>query len=93
MDLGQDTLFGKRVISSIGYIETDLIKDILYLHGDGNYIDCDPTYSVGNFYKDLPQPKYKFDKFPQRSGVVKATSDSLPLENVGVVCGQSVYPR
>ena len=51
LDLQQDTLFGKRTISSIGYDEQQIIKDILHLHGKGNYIDCDPTYSIGNFYK------------------------------------------
>lgn len=82
IDLGQDTLFGKRVITSIGYIETDIIKDILYLHSNDNYIDCDPTYSTGNFYKNkLPQPKHKFDKAPQTADTIKATSDNLPLED------------
>lgn len=31
------------------------------------------TYSIGCFYKHLPQPVFKYDKYPQ-------TEDSLPLE-------------
>lgn len=82
LDLQQDTLFGKRTISSIGYDEQQIIKDILHLHGKGNYIDCDPTYSIGNFYKKgLPKPEYKFDINPQAKGVVAASADNLPLEN------------
>lgn len=82
LDLQQDTLFGKRTISSIGYDEQQIIKDILHLHGKGNYIDCDPTYSIGNFYKKgLPKPEYKFDINPQAKGVVAASADNLPLQN------------
>lgn len=82
MDLGQNTLFGKKTISSIGYDEQEIIKDILHLHANGKYIDCDPTFSIGNFYNDkMPRPKYVFDKTPQVAGVVEATSDNLPLED------------
>src|SRR5690242_12403641 len=82
MDLGQNTLFGSKIIKSISYDEQEIIKDIIYLHGNGNYIDCDPTYSIGNFYNDkLPKPKYRFDKFPQVAGVDEADSSKLPLED------------
>lgn len=80
MDYGQDTLFGKKIISSINYDEQDLLKDIFYLHANGKRIDVDPCYSVGNFYKNgLPEPVHKFDKTPQAPGVIEATSDNLPL--------------
>jgi len=82
VDFRQNELFGKKVISTIGFDEQEIIRDILYLHGNGNYIDCDLTYSIGNFYKKgLPKPRYKFDKFPQRKDVIKATADNIPLEN------------
>jgi len=81
-DYSQDTLFGAKVISTIGYGEQEMIRDILYLHADGKDIECDPTYSIGNFYKGgLKKPVYKFDKFPQSKEVVEATSDKLPLED------------
>ena len=82
MDYGQDTLFGKKVISTIGYNEQEMIRDILFLHANGKPIDCDPTYSIGNFYtKGLQKPKHKFDKFPQSADVIEATADNIPLEN------------
>ena len=62
-----------------------MIRDILHLHAPGKPIDCDPTYSTGNFYKNgLPQPKYKFDKTPQTPDTVEATADNLPLENESI---------
>ena len=88
MFFGQETIFGPKVISTIGYDEQEIIRDILYLHADSNIIDCDPTYSIGNFYKKgIPPPKLKYDKFPQIEGVVEATSDSLPLgkDSVSVI--------
>ena len=82
MDLNQKTLFGNRVIKSIGFDETQMIKDILFLHGNGNYIDVDVTYSIGNFYKNkLPRPKLKFDINPQVHGVIKSSADNLPLKD------------
>lgn len=80
MNFEQDTLFGKKQISTISFNEQEIIRDILYLHGNGNYIDCDPTYSVGNFYKKgLPRPKYCFDKEPQFDFVVKSEAKDIPL--------------
>lgn len=85
MDLGQNTLFGDKLISTIGYNEQEIIRDILYLHAKDTVIDCDPTYSIGNFYKKgIPQPKHKFDLTPQVPGVIGASSDNLPLENESI---------
>jgi hypothetical protein len=82
IDYGQETLFGKKIISTIGYNEQEIIRDILFLHAYGKPIDCDPTFSIGNFYKKgIPEPKWKFDKYPQREDVVSASSDNLPLED------------
>jgi hypothetical protein len=84
MDYGQDTLFGQKTIQSIGFDEREIIKDILYLHADSQPIDCDPTYSIGNFYKGIPAPVHRFDKYPQVPGVIEATSDNIPLDNMSV---------
>lgn len=82
MDYNQDTLFGQKVISSINYNEQELIRDILFLHAKGKEIDCDPTYSVGNFYKNgVPQPIHKFDKYPQLPNVIEASSENIPLQD------------
>ena len=84
-DFEQTTLFGDKVISSVGYNEQEIIRNILFLHADNSLIDCDPTYSTGNFYKDWAvKPKYKFDKFPQAPDVIQATSNNLPIGSESV---------
>ena len=85
-----------EVIKSIGYNQHEILYNIMQLHNDGKPFDCDPTYSVGNFYgkfnitKDngetveieIPQPKYKFDVCPQVDCVEKIEPlDKLPLED------------
>lgn len=85
IDFGQTTIFGEKTISTIGYDQQEMIRDILYLHADSKMIDCDPTFSIGNFYKNgLPKPKHIFDREPQVEGVIQATSDKLPLDNNSV---------
>jgi len=78
----QQNLFGKKIIRSISFNEQEIIRDILYLHCNNNPIECDPTYSIGNFYKKgLTKPKYKFDIEPQTKEVVKSCSTNLPLND------------
>ena len=84
------------VIKSIGYNQHEILYNIMQLHNDGKPFDCDPTYSIGNFYgkfnitKDdgtkaeieIPQPRYKFDVYPQVEGVEKIEPlGKLPLED------------
>ena len=84
-DSGQNTLFGKKTIKTISYNEQEIIRDILHLHCNDQPIECDPTYSIGNFYKHgLPKPKYRFDIEPQSEDVERASADKLPLENESV---------
>jgi hypothetical protein len=77
----QRTLFGLRTIRSASFDEQELIESILYLHCDGKPIECDPTYSIGNFYKGRTKPKYKYDIKPQTKEVTEASADNLPLPN------------
>jgi hypothetical protein len=55
-----------KLIKSISYNQSEIIKNILILHVPQGYIDCDPTYSKGNFYKNtgIQEPKYRFDIKP-----------------------------
>jgi hypothetical protein len=70
------------IIQSIGYNQQEIIKNILHLHSITNSIDCDPTYSKGNFYKkDIVAPPLKYDKFPCVDGVEQAESHKLPLSD------------
>lgn len=76
------------IIKSISYDQTEIIKNILMLHVPQGYIDCDPTYSKGNFYKKsgIEEPKYKFDIEPQTPNVVQSNAENLPLENKSINC-------
>ena len=38
------------VVKSIGYNQHEILYNIMQLHNDGKPFDCDPTYSIGNFY-------------------------------------------
>lgn len=60
----------------------------MQLHTKHHKIDCDPTYSIGNFYKNtgIDEPKYKYDIMPQVEGVEYADSRNLPLEDSAIDC-------
>lgn len=70
-----------EVIKSISYDQHDIINNIIKLHcPDG--IEVDTTYSKGVFYKNsaVPQPKYKFDKYPQTEDTIQL-EDRLPFDD------------
>ena len=73
---------------SISYDQTEIINWILNLHVPSHHIDCDPTYSKGNFYNNtgIQHPQYKFDILPQADGVEYGDSRSLPLMNRSINC-------
>lgn len=77
------------MIKSISFSQEEIIKNILLLHCNGKNIDCDPTYSKGNFYKNITKPIHRFDLFPSAndSSVVQADCRNLPLKDrcMGVV--------
>ena len=74
------------VIKSISYDQEEIIKNILTLHVPQGYIDCDPTYSKGNFYKNIQKPIFKFDINPQVPGVKKSCATKLPLNGNSINC-------
>jgi len=76
------------LIKSISYDQSEIIQDILTLHVPQHKIDCDPTFSTGNFYKNtgIAEPEYKFDIFPQCEGVTFADCRNLPLQANSLHC-------
>ena len=76
------------MIKSISYDQSEIIKWILRLHVSKGRIDCDPTYSKGNFYNNtgIEHPTYKFDILPQVDGVKYGDSRELPLESASIDC-------
>lgn len=70
------------MIQSIGFDQHQIIKDIITLHIPDGSIECDVTYSKGNFYKKgIIPPLYKFDKYPVNAEVIESDSACLPLED------------
>ena len=76
------------MIKSISYDQSEIIKSILQLHVPQGFIDCDPTYSKGNFYKKtgIQQPRYKFDIIPRSNTVIEADIRNLPLISESINC-------
>lgn len=76
------------MIKSISYNQEQIIKDILKLHVPKGVIDCDPTYSKGNFYNNtgIKPPKYRYDIEPQIAGVEVSDCRDLPLQNNSLDC-------
>jgi len=77
-----------ETISSIGYNQEEIIDNILTLHVPQGFIDCDCTYSKGNFYKSgkIKEPQYKFDKYPQTIDTIQSCATNLPLNNNSINC-------
>jgi hypothetical protein len=76
------------MISSISYNQQEIINNILELHVPSKQIDADFTYSKGVFYKNgiVPQPKFKFDLFPQTSDTVQSSSEKIPVKSDSFNC-------
>lgn len=76
------------LIKSISYDQGEIIRSILKLHVPERKIDCDPTFSKGNFYKNtgIEIPKLRFDINPQAEGVIRADARHLPLQNESLNC-------
>jgi hypothetical protein len=75
------------MVKSISYDQSEIIKAILHLHVPAGRIDCDPTYSKGNIYKNtgIEPPKYKFD-IELIEEVELGDSRNLPLINNSIGC-------
>lgn len=65
-----DTSKWKAVIKSVSDNQDEILFNILRLYVGESSFDCDLTYSVGVFYRNLPQPSMKYDKYPQLDDVL-----------------------
>ena len=66
------------VIRSTYGNQDEILNGIIALHCPDGF-ECDVTYGNGSFYKNIAQPKLKFDIDPQTKGVIEASSNKLPL--------------
>ena len=76
------------MVKSVSYDQSEIIKWILDLHAPEHKIDCDPTYSKGNFYKNtgIDKPQFRYDILPQNNEVEYGDSRNLPLEDCSISC-------
>lgn len=56
-------------IKSFSFSQDEILKGILDLYIHEATFECDLTYSIGVFYRHLPIPPIRFDKYPQCEGV------------------------
>lgn len=76
----------KPIIRSVSCSNDYIIQSILELHVPKRKIDLDPTYSKGIFYKNLPEPRLKYDIYPQAKNVKKADCRKLPIKKNSLDC-------
>jgi hypothetical protein len=69
------------MIKSISDNQEQIIKDIIEIYVTDGRFDLDPTYSKGNFYKNIQEPKYKSDLHPQVEGVIECDCQNLSFDN------------
>ena len=73
----------REAIKSVYKDQHDIIRVILKLYCPEG-IELDPTYSIGQFYVGIPQPKFKYDIEPQTEGVIKADCQQLPKSDYSI---------
>lgn len=67
-----------KPVKSVYNSNDDVIKNIMLLYNIEQF-DLDCTYSTGNFWKNLPQPKIKSDLYPKNDSIIEASSEDLPF--------------
>jgi hypothetical protein len=75
------------VIRSISFDQREILSNILTLL-DIEYFDADLSFGNGGFYKEIPEPEYKFDINPQREDVTEACSTDLPMSDASICSAQ-----
>ena len=88
-----------NTIRSISYNQHEILYNIMQMHNDGKTFDCDPTYSIGNFYGtfqitdingisktiEIPAPRLKFDVAPMVEGVTQIEPlGAFPLDDKSI---------
>lgn len=71
------------IIKSVAESQSEILNYIIQLYCPDGF-EVDPTYSKGNFYKVVPEPKCKLDLYPQSEEVKEADSRHLPFNNSSV---------
>ena len=70
-----------KTIRSVYTNQEDILNGILDLYIDDDRFFSDVTYGNGVFYKNIPEPDYKFDLEPQCEDVIELNCHSLPWKD------------
>lgn len=78
------------IVKSIGSSDIEIVKDLIRLHSSQDFIDLDPTYSKGIFYKNNPEmePRIKSDLYPKTDEVIESAFTNLDFidnDSLGVI--------
>lgn len=74
----------KEKVRSASFDERQIVKWIMQLYNQGQPFDADVTYSTGHIWYDLPQPRLKFDLYPQSDRVIAADARHIPINGASV---------
>ena len=80
----KDAMVMNMIIKSISNNQSEIIQNVINLYILEQRIDCDPTFSKGNFYKNVQEPIYKLDISPSREDVTQADCRKLPFEDSSI---------
>lgn len=76
------------VVQSVSYSQDEILANIEMLHCPDGF-DADLTFGNGGFYKNRKRPEHCFDIEPLHDGVIRASSDRLPLDDRSI--GSAVF--
>lgn len=71
------------LVKSVSDSQDEILRWIMQLYAPDGF-DLDPTYSKGVFYKNIPEPRLKFDLKPQTKDVKQANCTDLPIDDNSV---------
>lgn len=64
--------------------QDEILRTIMTIYNEGLPFECDPMYNVGTFYKNLPEPRWKYDLMPTAPGCERGDATDLPLDDDSV---------
>lgn len=67
------------MITSVSESQDEILRWILELHVKADRFDLDPCHGNGSFYKNIPDPRIKYDIEPRNLDVRQADVRDLPL--------------
>lgn len=76
-------LSNDNIIKSVSFDQSEILCNILKLYVNQGFFDADFTYSIGEFYANeiVPNPIFKYDKFPQKDGVFPLEEAERIMDN------------